>query len=313
MRKILATFLALTMVLTLTFAATALAETKAPGDLSLYLVTTNGSATFWQDIKKGMEAANAELGTNCQFTGPMSYDESQVISAIDRVLGMQPDGIIISVGSDATIEPIVKRAKEQGTVIVTIDADTSIEGARACYVGISNYEAGYSGGELMAKLTNGKAVIGALTGVVGVPTLDARQEGFAAAIAAYPDMQIVAREQTNADALTAAEKTKMIMTAHPEITGIYCDCGPDGAGIAQSLIELGRSDVTVIGFDDSEQTLDYIRSGVIAASTYQDGYAMGYEGVKNLVKAINGETVEDTVTVGVVMITKDNVDDYKNY
>ena len=310
MKKILVTLLALVLV----FSAVAMAETeqKDPSEMSMYLITTNGSATFWQDIKAGMEAAHEELGTNCIYTGPMSYDEAEVISAIDTALAQQPDGIIISVSSDATIEPIVQKAKEQGTVIVTIDADTSIPDARACYIGISNYEAGVAGGELMAELTGGEAVIGCLTGVLSTPTLQARQQGFADAISEYPGMSIVGTEVTDAQTMKAAEKSKLLLTAHPEINALYCDCGPDGAGIAQTLIELGRDDVTVIGFDDDAQTLEYIREGLIAASTYQNGYMMGYEGVKALVKAINGEPVED-VTVDVVMITADNVDSYKPY
>jgi ribose transport system substrate-binding protein len=66
-----------------------------------------------------------------------------------------------------------------------------------------------------------------------------------------------------------------------------------------------------VGFDDMQQTLDDIRSGIVTATIVQKQYLMGYEGIMTLLKIREGHPpAQKVIDTGVTVVTKDNVDSY---
>lgn len=61
-----------------------------------------------------------------------------------------------------------------------------------------------------------------------------------------------------------------------------------------------------------EETLKYIRDGVIYGVIVQDPYTMGYLGVKNLYDYLTTGAVENEhVDTGTITVTAENVDSYR--
>ena len=81
---------------------------------------------------------------------------------------------------------------------------------------------------------------------------------------------------------------------------------------AKVKVEYGLDDLVLVGYDDQEETLKYIRDGVIYGVIVQDPYTMGYLGVKNLYDYLtNGKVENEHVDTGTITVTLDNIDTYK--
>jgi ribose transport system substrate-binding protein len=285
--------------------------TKAPGDWNIVMVTPYGAVPYWQQIEAGMNAANADFGTNVQYIGPSDLDLNAQLQAIDTAIASKVDGIITNGYVPESFTPLFQKATDAGIPVVLVDADDP-ESTRTTYIGTSNEAAGYQAGQAMAECMNGSGKIGILTGVIGSSNIDDRVTGFNRALAEYPDMEVVTMEVTNVDLQTANEKAGAMLTAYPDITGLYGTTEPDIIGAAQVVAERGATGLCLVGFDDATQTLDYIRQGVIYATIVQKPYMMGYMGVQVMLDILNGKEVQEIYDTGVTTVTSANVDTYKN-
>jgi ABC-type sugar transport system substrate-binding protein len=61
-------------------------------------------------------------------------------------------------------------------------------------------------------------------------------------------------------------------------------------------------------FDESKPLLKYIKNNPNCATMKQDFHSMGYDGVKNLYKAIQGKEVEKQILFDVKVIDQNNAD-----
>lgn len=280
--------------------------------LRLTLVTPFGAHPYWMQAEQGMLAANKDLGVNCELAGPAELNLDEQIKAIETAVASRVDGIITNGYVPEALTPAIDKAVEAGIPVVLIDADAP-DSKRTCYIGTSNYDAGVEAGKAMIKSTGGKAKIGILTGPLDSANLNDRIDGFKAAIKDNPDMVILTTEVTDADLLKGTEKAQTMLQAYPDMTAIFGVSGNDIIGAGTIVEEKGLAGkLTLIGFDDLDQTLDYIRKGIVTGTTVQKPYTMGYEGVKTLVGIIQGKNPEqEVIDTGVTIVTKENVDSYK--
>ena len=266
---------------------------------------------YWSIAEQGMKTADEQFGTDTQTVGPTEINVDEMVKQIDAAVAAKADGIITMALDAKAIGAAIDSAVDAGVPVVCIDTDAP-ESKRAYYAGTSNYDAGFSAGEEMAEMTGGKATIGILMGGINAANMVDRVAGFKDAIPQYPDMKIVTTEDSNADLLTGTQKAQAMMQTYPEMDAIFGTSSTDAQAAGKVAEEMGTVDkYCIIGFDDMEDTLDYIRKGVVDATTVQKPYLMGYLGVKLLVETIEGNGPKNQILdTGVVMVTKDNVDTY---
>lgn len=266
---------------------------------------------YWSIAESGMAAADEKYGTDTQTVGPTEINIDEQIKQIDAAVAAQVDGIITMALDPEAFTPAINRAVEAGIPVVCIDTDAP-DSMRQYYAGTSNYDAGMEAGRKMAELTGGKANIGILMGGINAANMVSRVEGFKDAIKDYPDMQIIATEDSNADLLTGTQKAQAMMQTYPEMDAIFGTSSTDAQAAGKVAAEMNVVDnYCIIGFDDMADTLQYIRDGVVDATTVQKPYQMGYLGVELLVQAIEGNgPAEQIIDTGVTIVTQENVDTY---
>ncbi len=301
-------FFALLMVFALILGTVALAESEKRRYTFVCPLVGN---EYFALVADGMKDADEKYGCDTEMTGSPTADQEEIMDALYAAIAADVDGIIFPVHFPETQIPGLLEAKEAGIPVVSIDADNK-DSQRLAFAGTDPYEAGYSAGLAMVEGTGGKAKIGVLTSGVGAGgKLDLEIAGFEEAIAAY-DMEIIAIEETTGDLLKAAEKTQAMVLAYPELNGVYCLTTYDIQGASKVIEENGLEGITIVGYDDGDETLKYIRSGAAYATVVQDPYMMGYLGVELLERINNGETLETTeIDTGTIVVTKENVDTYK--
>ena len=290
--------------------ATAQEGTPTPGGRYVF-VTPLMANPYWDVVEKGWRDAAAKYGVQADYVGPTALSLDEMIKYMETAIAQKVDGIAtMALNAEAVKKPIAD-ARAAGIPVVLVDTD-SPESERNAYAGTSNYEAGKAAGEFMAKVTGGKAVIGILTGRLDQPNLVQRVEGFREAIKAYPDMKEVDIQPDDSDLQKAIQKTEAMLLAHPDITAFFGSEGFGAPALCKVIKEAGKAgEIAIVGFDDLDESLDCIREGVVNGVVVQKQYVMGYLALEYLLKIKQGQPVPDVTDTGVVLVTKENVDTYK--
>lgn len=286
-------------------------ESGEDGAYELIFVCPIVGLEYWDMCSDGIAAADAEFGTTTQIVGPTDTATfaTELINYIEAAISSQPDGIMTYCGLD-TVRPMIEKANELGIPFMAIDSDAA-DTARIAYVGTDPYNAGYKTGEAMIEAMGTSGKIAVLCSGLSSEKEMTEVDAFKDAIADC-DIEILAMEETNADLATGVVKMEALVQTYPEMTGVLCTSAYDVQAAAKVKEEMGLDDLVLIGYDDQEETLNYIRKGTINAIVVQDPYQMGYQGVELMKRYLDGETLEsDVFDTGTILVTQENVDNYR--
>jgi ribose transport system substrate-binding protein len=265
---------------------------------------------YWDGVIRGVNEAAVEQGVNVNIVAPgANFDLTVCIDLLDAAIASGVDGIIMGAYDADAVIPGFQKAKDAGIPVVTVDCD-SPNSTRYHYAGTSNYNAGYFAGKTMAERTGGKANIGILTGGLAGDSAVGRINGFKDAIKDYPDMKILATEVTDEDALIAVQKAEAMISTYPEMNAVFGVRVYDGPGVGTVVAERGIKNFFIIGFDEVNTMMDYIRQGICYGTLVQNTNKMGRLGVEMLVQIIEGNPpAEEIIDTGIILVTKDNIDE----
>ena len=307
MKRTLATLLALVMILALAFGSCAMAE-----GYNFIFVCPIVGLEYWNLCTDGIEAADAEFGTSTQVVGPTDASNfvTEVVGYMETAIATKPDGIFCYAGLDS-MPKLLAEAAEAGIPVVTIDSDCSDTTNRLAYAGTDPYNAGYASGLAMIEGTGGEGTVAILTSSLGSEKEQIEIKAFMDAIA-DTNLEVVVTEETNADLSVGVVKMEAIAQTYPDLKTVLGTSAYDVQAAAKVKVEYGLDDLVLVGYDDQEETLKYIRDGVIYGVIVQDPYTMGYLGVKNLYDYLtNGKVENEHVDTGTITVTLDNIDTYK--
>ncbi|MFT4158541.1 ABC transporter substrate-binding protein [Shinella sp.] len=286
------------------------AATGAGAQDKLYvpLISKGFQHQFWQAVKAGADKAGEELGVEVTFEGP--DNESQVDKQIDMLaaaLAKKPAAIgFAALDSQAAI-PLLKQAQDAKIPVIAFDSgvDSDIPVATAS---TDNIAAAALAADKLAELIGdaGKVAVVAhdQTSRTGVD----RRDGFVNRMKeSHPNVEIVTIEYGGGDHLKSTEITKAILTANPDIKGIFGTNEGSAIGVVNGVKEAGAK-VVVVGYDSGKAQKDAVRDGSMAGAITQNPVGIGYETVKAAVAAAKGETVEKNIDTGFYWYDKTNID-----
>ena len=164
-------------------------------------------------------------------------------------------------------------------------------------------------GEEMARLLGEEGLVANL-GIQAGSVSAGRSEGFADAIAQYPNMSVLETQWTDADAARSLNIATAHLTPHPALAGIFSDAAPIAVGIAQAAKPKGvDKEIKIVTFYPSPEILPLFDDGTIQAIIAQDPYQMGYQGVTAVDAFLAGEPIEEpNLELAPVLVTPENVD-----
>ncbi|MDO5647238.1 ABC transporter substrate-binding protein [Paracoccus sp. (in: a-proteobacteria)] len=273
------------------------------------LISKGFQHQFWQAVKAGADKAAAEFDVTVTFEGP--DNESQVDRQIDMLaaaLARNPAAIgFAALDSQAAI-PLLRQAQDRGIPVVAFDSgvDSDIPVATAA---TDNTAAAALAADKMADLIGGSGKVAVVAHDQTSTTGVTRRDGFVNRMAeAYPDVQIVTVEYGGGDHLRSTEITKAILTANPDIKGIFGTNEGSAVGVVNGVRESGAK-IVIVGYDSGKAQTDAIRDGLMAGAITQNPVGIGYETVKAAVAAARGETVESHIDTGFYWYDATNIDD----
>ncbi len=274
---------------------------KADTSDELYIgVYCFGDLEYFYDHKIGLEAAGKMLGVQTKYTGPADGDYAAMVDAFEQAIAEQPAGII-AFGADATLTAVIDKAEEAGIHVVLVDGDLA-DSNRTSFVGTGSYDAGFLGGTKLAEAIGGKGQVAIMT-VVDAELHQARLAGYQAALATYPDIEIVQVGDDKADPTTGAAVVSAILQEYPDLAGIGCTDATGGASSATAVAEAGKSSqVKIIAMDRDQSVLQGIVDGNVYGTLVQNTALMPMYALE-ILYTMNHAEVEistDNVAAGVV-------------
>jgi ribose transport system substrate-binding protein len=291
-----------------------LAGTAAVAQDITIAVVPKVAVPFFDDCNTGAQAAADALGVGYQWVVPQNTQGATQVKIMEDLIARHVSGIAISVNEPKSVEGVIKQAMDAGIKVVTFDSD-SAESGRSMYIGTINKQAGVTMGNSMAEKLGGKGKVAIITGQLGASNLNERIDGVKEALAAYPDIEIVAVEGTEDDLAKAVSVTEAILRGNPDLAGIFGMSQVGGPAVAKVLAQQEFADrkgaVAVFAFDDLPDTIQGVKDGYINGIMVQRPVTMGKLAVESLVAQIKGEmTAPADVDTGVTVVNADNLDSY---
>ncbi len=285
------------------------AEVSAMG-LYIPLISKGFQHQFWQAVRLGAEQAAADCGVEITFEGPET--EAMVdkqMEMLQTALDRGPAAIAFAALDSQAAIPLLERAQEEGIPIVGFDSgvDSDIPVTTAA---TDNIAAAALAADKMVELIGGSGEVAIVAHDQTSRTGIDRVDGFRNRIEeAYPDVTIVDIQYGGGDQLRSTDIAKAIILSNPNIKGIFGANEGSAIGVLNAVMELGNTDIVVIGYDSGAQQMEAIRSGAEAGAITQDPIGIGYRAVEAAVMAILGEELPTIIDTGFHYYDATNIDD----
>ncbi len=301
---------------TLTLAAICLllggALFAAPKDIKIEVICMGFQHEYWQTVRLGTEKAAKEIGIVVPFYGPELETQVDVqIGMFENSIAKKVDGILLAPCDSEALVPLVEKATKQGIVVATFDTDINKTDNRISFIATDNYAAGKLAGENAGRILGGKGKVMVMGHLAG--TMDTRERlgGFIDVIKAkYPGIQLLETVYGDGDQQKSLDKATDIMRSNPDLAGIYATNEGGAVGVALAVEQAKKTGkVKIIGFDSSEQEIDFLKRGVITGFVVQNPFQIGYLAVKTLYEHLAGiKKAPPRIDTGVVWVDMKNFD-----
>ena len=288
---------------------------------------TNGNSAYWNEAKAGWNAAMKWLsakGASGTFQEPTASEASVQVSLLETDSAQGYTGWGVSAVTASSLTTPIAQAVGKGISVVAYDSPLPDTQAQL-YIGTPNTTAGCDAGKAMTQAIGSGEVV-AISGSWTAANTQQRVAGFEQC--AGSGIKVVQKINDNQDVATAVSDLQASLQANSSIKGIYAVYSYDGGAAGQAV--QGANDVgkvTIVSDDGEQNTINDVKSGVIAASILQRPYyqgfmtayvlaadkALGDSATMAIVKPYFVPGPGNTLSTGVGIMTKANESDFANF
>ncbi|MBL8585056.1 MAG: substrate-binding domain-containing protein [Rhizobiaceae bacterium] len=233
---------------------------------------------YYNAVKLGVDEASKELAdsTSVIWQGPTVDQVDKQIEMIDNALAAQPSVIAVASNDPAAIVPVLKKAKDAGTHVMTWDGDAEF---REVFVNFVNYDDfGAQLVEEMVKQVGETADVAVVTSTLTAPNQSAWLEAMRKRIAEkHPGINIVDVRQSQEDQQLAFQQTQDLLKSRPDLKGIFAITTVALPGAAEAVKQMGLTGkVAVVGNSTPNVIRPYLKEGVIKSAVLWNPSDHGY-------------------------------------
>ncbi|WP_017976097.1 substrate-binding domain-containing protein [Actinopolyspora halophila] len=282
------------------------------GSLRVAVVPKAIGFSFWEKVRMGAECAvEHREDVNLHWDGVTAEsDVSGQQNLLQNLLAQGVDGLVYAATDAKALGAVSRTALRQGVTVANIDSGTSPQPSGVPVFATDNVAAAERGTELLTERLGGGGEVALIEFQPGTSTNATRVEGFRKALRDAPEVRMVARQSSDSSYNTAMQVTQDILTAHPDLDGIYAANEPSTLGAAEAVRQAGRAgEVEIIGWDASSGQIQALRDGVVTGLIAQDPFRMGFRSVRATVAELRGGSRRFAdFDTGARLITARNVD-----
>lgn len=287
---------------------------KEPWKLIFIPKTIDPTNGFWTSLIGGAELGAKEYGASLEVMGETTEEDIEgQIQNIRACIQKKPDALLVAPCDYIRTANVLEEAAAAGIKVILLDSVVERDIAD-CIVATDNYEAGRKLGGyarlLLDKDENPK--IGVIAHVQGSSTAMERERGIRDGLGSDAHaIQNVVYCDSSYD--KAYELTVSLMTQHPDMDLLIGTNEYAAVGAARAIKDMKLDKkVRLIGFDSLIEEIQLLEAGVFQGIIIQKPFHIGYLGVEQAVRLLEGIPVEKNLSVGSRLITKDNMYEQEN-
>jgi ribose transport system substrate-binding protein len=264
---------------------------------------------FWQAVKKGAEQEAAKEGARITFDGPATESEVEAqINMLTSALNKKPDAIGFAALDSQAAAPLLEQAKNAKIPVIAFDSGVESD-IPVTTAATDNKAAAAEAAKHLSEKLGGQGKVALVVHDQTSLTGKLRRDGFTEWMKQNaPRIQLLPVQYGGGDQAKSADITKSIISANPDIKGIYGSNEGSAIGVIKGVQEAGRKDIVIVGFDSGKAQIDAIKSGVMLGAVTQNPIGIGEQTVAAAMKAIKGESLPKTIDTGFYWYDKSNID-----
>ncbi len=267
-------------------------------DLRIGLVLPDLSNAIIADIDAGARARATELG-NVEVLTSASYSGEEQAKAVENYTVQHVDVIVYDSIDAAAVGPAVKKANAAGIPTISIfsaGADTK----DASFLSPDFTENGRIIGRWMAKQVGPKGIVALVEGNPADAAGNELVVGYKEGLKESGIENVVASAPSNWDRQLALSVATDILTANPNLQGIYGANDDVALGTFQAVKAAGRDgDILVAGQNGTCEVLGSILKGEVDFTVMNFASQLGRLSVDLAGKLKGGETIEAKIAAPV--------------
>lgn len=256
---------------------------------------------FFEAGGEGAVAAGEETGLDVQYLGSPEASAAKQVELINTYVGQGFEAVIVSSTTPDGLCQALEKAREQGVVTLTWDSDTNPE-CRQFYI---SQGAPDQLGKLLVDMAledHGAEDAIQVAFHYSSPTVTDQNQWAEVAksiIAEDTKWEVIDTIFSENQTEQAVQQAEALITANPDLKVIIAPDANALPGTAQALENLGRSDITLVGFSTPNAMREYIKNGTLDRFALWDAKAQGALSVQIAAKLLAGEklNVGDKVDV----------------
>jgi ribose transport system substrate-binding protein len=294
----------LSIILTIIMSAMTLVGCQQKSDSSVkkigFIVSTLNNP-FFVDLKSGIEERAKELGYEVVVLDSQN-DPAKEVSNMEDLTVKEVDIVLLNpVDSDSAVASVmiannyelpvvtVDRAANGGDVVTHIASDNAVGGSMAA--------------QYLIDQLGGKGNIVELEGTAGSSAARDRGQGFDDKIA-ESDMNIIAKQIADFDRTQGLTVMENILQSKKNIDAVFAQNDEMALGAQKALEDMGMKDVLIVGFDATDDAVEAVKNGTMAATVAQQPLLIGEAAVNATDKILKGEKVDNFIPVELKLITR---------
>lgn len=280
--------------------------------------SNSGVGNVWAAAFYDRVVAELEARDNVIFTHADGGDDAvKQMGDVEDMMAMGVDLLIIRPDTPEILAVVVDEAYEAGIPTVIAGRDVATDNYTS-FVWVDDVQLGRATAQAAVDLLieeygepRGKVAI--LQGYMPGGSARSRDQGTMEVLEQYPDLEIVARLPADYVRATARDVMEDILMAQPEIDVLITHAGEMAVGAIEAMEAMGRKgEFPVTSIDGYNGVLKAIAEGD-AHYTALYPVAMGALAVDVALDILAGEEVEKNISMPVMPVTPDNVEEYVDW
>ncbi len=294
-------FLSIIMTLMLSSSLLVGCSAKDDGVQKIGLILSTLDNPFFVDLKTGIEKKANELGYDVVVLDSQN-DPAKEVSNMEDLTIKNVDVVLLNpVDSDSAIASVMI-ANGSELPVITVDRVAN-GGEVVSHIASDNAAGGKMAADYLIEQLGGKGKIVELEGIAGSSATRDRGQGFEDGIK-NSDFDLIAKQSADFDRTKGLSVMENIIQSKGEIDAVFAQNDEMALGAQKALEDAKMNDVLVVGFDATDDAVEAVKNGKMAATVAQQPILIGEVAVKAVDKFLKGEKIDSFIPVELKLVTK---------
>ena len=275
---------------------------------------------YVEEVQKGVIGYERDTGIKIKRQIGQSWTQDNENANVEPLAAQGYKGFSLYPADASAANGLYEELVQNGAYVVSYGAPTTLPTPASFCVATDVKQAAMEATEALIGFMGGKGNILNVLELVEDPNTILRKEGVEAAVAKYPEVQIIQEIAGMESIETSTAKIQDALSARiEEIDGVICTGYTPTVAAATILSEWNQTPdnkrIHFVGIDTDSVVLDAIRQGAIDATVSQNPYGHGYITCALLSYLLDGWQANPDryfINSGTVLVTKDNVDTFED-